>query len=167
MEHVNRREFAGLATLLMGAIAGMGGQTAEAQAGDTSLAASQAGGSAAPHPLKELTSGVFKPQPGKGMQGGHESHAVPLRHAARPATSASRCTNPSSSRAPRMKPSAPTSTARSGWFSAAPPPSSSTAPSTPWKPATSASAAPATSTGSPTRATTDLAYFVVTVGPPE
>jgi quercetin dioxygenase-like cupin family protein len=25
-------------------------------------------------PLKEITSGVFKPQPGKGMVGGHESH---------------------------------------------------------------------------------------------
>jgi quercetin dioxygenase-like cupin family protein len=29
---------------------------------------------AAPRPMKELASGVFPPQPGRGMQGGHESH---------------------------------------------------------------------------------------------
>lgn len=60
METVNRREFAGFAALLMGALAGLGSE-AEAQAGS-------------PHPMKDLTSGVFKPQPGKGMVNGHESH---------------------------------------------------------------------------------------------
>ncbi|MDP9039270.1 MAG: cupin domain-containing protein [Acidobacteriota bacterium] len=74
MDTVNRREFAGLATLLVGAIAGLGTDTADAQAG-TPQGGSQ---SATPAPAaagpKELTSGVFKPQPGKGMQNGHESH---------------------------------------------------------------------------------------------
>ena len=63
MESVNRREFAGLAAMLAGAMAGFGGK-----------AEGQATGSAAAHPMKDLTSGVFKPQPGKGMQGGHEGH---------------------------------------------------------------------------------------------
>lgn len=72
-EQVSRREFAGVAALLMGAMAGLGEGTAaaEAQAGG---AASGAGAAAGARPVKELASGVFKPQPGKGMVGGHESH---------------------------------------------------------------------------------------------
>lgn len=52
---------------LMGALASA---SAEGQAGVV------AGGptDTAPRPMKELTSGVFKPQAGKGMVGGHESH---------------------------------------------------------------------------------------------
>ncbi|GAC1422902.1 MAG: hypothetical protein NVSMB62_19020 [Acidobacteriaceae bacterium] len=72
MEQVNRREFAGLATLLMGAMAGMADPVAQAQARGTAPSSTVA---ATLHPLKELTSGVFKPLPGKGMVGGHESHA--------------------------------------------------------------------------------------------
>jgi len=58
------------------AVAGGLGAKAEGQA---SAAAAQAGtpaaaGGAAPRALKELSSGVFKPQAGKGMVGGHESH---------------------------------------------------------------------------------------------
>jgi quercetin dioxygenase-like cupin family protein len=67
MDGLNRREFAGLVPALL-AIAGMLPRDAEAQA------AGGTAGAAAPKPMKELTSGVFKPQPGKGMQGGHESH---------------------------------------------------------------------------------------------
>jgi quercetin dioxygenase-like cupin family protein len=37
-------------------------------------AASAMGAAAAPRQLPALSSGVFKPQPGKGMVGGHESH---------------------------------------------------------------------------------------------
>jgi mannose-6-phosphate isomerase-like protein (cupin superfamily) len=51
-------------TLLLGAAAGIG--NAEAQ-GTTAAGSGSS--------LKELTSGVFKPQPGRGMQNGHESHA--------------------------------------------------------------------------------------------
>jgi mannose-6-phosphate isomerase-like protein (cupin superfamily) len=51
-------------TLLLGAAAGIG--SAEAQGS----AAAGSGSS-----VKELKSGVFKPQPGRGMQKGHESHS--------------------------------------------------------------------------------------------
>ena len=64
MESLNRRDFASMVPALL-ALAGMLPREAEGQA--TAPAA-------APRPLKELTSGVFKPQPGRGMQGGHESH---------------------------------------------------------------------------------------------
>lgn len=64
MESQNRREFGGL--LLMGAMTGLGSASAETQAPAAGAAATAA------RPLKELTSGVFKPQPGKGMVGGHE-----------------------------------------------------------------------------------------------
>jgi mannose-6-phosphate isomerase-like protein (cupin superfamily) len=70
MEDVNRRDFAGILAALLGAAALTTG--AEGQA--TAPAGAQAAASAAPRPMKELMSGVFKPQPGKGMVGGHESH---------------------------------------------------------------------------------------------
>jgi mannose-6-phosphate isomerase-like protein (cupin superfamily) len=75
-EQVNRREFAGLAALLMGAMAGLAGEpAAEAQSSaGTGAGAGSGASTAAPRPMKELTSGVFKPQPGKGMVNGHESH---------------------------------------------------------------------------------------------
>ena len=59
-ERVNRRDFAGMLSALLAV-----GGSAKSQAGAPAAAA---------HPLKELSSGVFKPQPGKGMVGGHESH---------------------------------------------------------------------------------------------
>ena len=69
MDTLNRREFAGLVPALL-AIAGTLTGSAEGQvAGQAGPAAG-----AAPRPMKELTSGVFKPQAGRGMQGGHESH---------------------------------------------------------------------------------------------
>jgi mannose-6-phosphate isomerase-like protein (cupin superfamily) len=64
---MDRREFASIVPALL-AIGSVFAETAEGQA----AAAAAAG--AAPRPLKELTSGVFKPLPGKGMVGGHESH---------------------------------------------------------------------------------------------
>jgi quercetin dioxygenase-like cupin family protein len=68
MDGMNRREFAGMVPALLG-VTGLLTGKAEAQAAAAPMASP-----APPHPLKELTSGVFKPQPGKGMQGGHESH---------------------------------------------------------------------------------------------
>jgi quercetin dioxygenase-like cupin family protein len=68
MENVSRREFAGLVPALL-ALAGMMPVQAEGQAASAAPA-----GAAGPRPMKELASGVFKPQPGKGMVGGHESH---------------------------------------------------------------------------------------------
>jgi mannose-6-phosphate isomerase-like protein (cupin superfamily) len=70
MDTLNRREFAGLVPALL-AIAGTLTGSAEGQV------AGQAGppaGGGAPRALPELSSGVFKPQPGRGMVGGHESH---------------------------------------------------------------------------------------------
>ena len=64
MDDLNRRDFAGMLAALLGAVAA--GTSAEGQTG--------ASAGAAPQALKTLTSGVFKPLPGKGMQGGHESH---------------------------------------------------------------------------------------------
>jgi quercetin dioxygenase-like cupin family protein len=61
MESVNRRDFAGLVAALLVAGAKAEGQAAPATG-------------AVPRAMKELASGVFKPQPGKGMVGGHESH---------------------------------------------------------------------------------------------
>lgn len=66
---LNRREFAGLVPALL-TIAGALTGTAESQ----TAAAAAAGAAAGPRPMKELASGVFKPIPGKGMVGGHESH---------------------------------------------------------------------------------------------
>jgi quercetin dioxygenase-like cupin family protein len=64
MEEVNRRDFAGMLAALLGTVA-LATKTAEGQA---------AAGAAPEHAMKTLSSGVFKPQPGKGMVGGHESH---------------------------------------------------------------------------------------------
>ena len=82
MEDVSRRGFAELLAGVIGAamVAGSAeGQAASApgaaagQGGAQGAVTSGAGG-AAPRTMKELTSGVFKPQPGRGMVGGHESH---------------------------------------------------------------------------------------------
>jgi quercetin dioxygenase-like cupin family protein len=83
MDGLNRRDFAGL---LMGAAAVMAAN-AEGQAPSSGAAAAdkaagvteQAAGAPAQtasgaRGMKTLTSGVFKPQAGKGMVGGHESH---------------------------------------------------------------------------------------------
>jgi hypothetical protein len=71
MESLSRRDFAGMVPALL-AIAGMLPGTAEGQS--TAATGTAPAGTAGPRPLKEISSGVFKPQPGKGMQGGHESH---------------------------------------------------------------------------------------------
>jgi quercetin dioxygenase-like cupin family protein len=73
---MDRREFASIVPALL-AIAGALPAEAEAQAGAAGAAqqgAGTAGAGAGPRALKDLASGVFKPQPGRGMQGGHESH---------------------------------------------------------------------------------------------
>jgi quercetin dioxygenase-like cupin family protein len=74
-DSMNRRDFAGkLAGLL--AIAGTLTAKAEGQAagqGNGTAAAGAAGGRPAGG-MKELASGVYKPIAGRGMQGGHESH---------------------------------------------------------------------------------------------
>jgi mannose-6-phosphate isomerase-like protein (cupin superfamily) len=67
---MDRRDFAGMLAALLGTAA-LASTNAEGQT--AAPAGGQAAG-AAPRAMKELTSGVFKPQPGKGMQGGHESH---------------------------------------------------------------------------------------------
>jgi quercetin dioxygenase-like cupin family protein len=73
MDDLNRRDFAGMLAAVLGAA--LASTKAEGQAGSAAPAGAQAGaGAAAPRPLKDLTSGVFKPQAGRGMQGGHESH---------------------------------------------------------------------------------------------
>src|ERR1035437_6000257 len=67
---MDRRDFVGLVPALL-AIAGTLTGSAEGQV------AGQAGppaGGGAPRALPELSSGVFKPQSGRGMVGGHESH---------------------------------------------------------------------------------------------
>jgi quercetin dioxygenase-like cupin family protein len=68
---MDRREFASIVPALL-AIAGALPATAEAQSATPAPPATPAGPS--PRQPKELTSGVFKPQAGKGMVGGHESH---------------------------------------------------------------------------------------------
>jgi len=72
---MDRREFASIVPALL-AIAGA--LPAAAQAGAAGGAAQGAGAAAGAgaglRSLKDLTSGVFKPQAGRGMQGGHESH---------------------------------------------------------------------------------------------
>jgi quercetin dioxygenase-like cupin family protein len=65
-DELNRRDFAGMLAGVLGAVGVMGG----AAEGQTAPAA----GAAPARALKELSSGVFKPQAGKGMVGGHESH---------------------------------------------------------------------------------------------
>jgi mannose-6-phosphate isomerase-like protein (cupin superfamily) len=69
---MDRRDFAGMLPALLGAVGVLAGQ-AEAQGAAPATGANTVG--AAPHELKEISSGVFKPLPGKGMQGGHESHS--------------------------------------------------------------------------------------------
>jgi mannose-6-phosphate isomerase-like protein (cupin superfamily) len=71
-DEMNRRDFAGLLAGLL-AVAGTFAGKAEGQAagqgnGTPAAGARPAGG------MKELTSGVYKPIAGRGMQGGHESH---------------------------------------------------------------------------------------------
>jgi mannose-6-phosphate isomerase-like protein (cupin superfamily) len=68
---MNRRDFAGM---LAGLLAIAGTYTGKAE-GQTAVPAA---GQATARPagaMKELTSGVFKPIAGRGMQGGHESHS--------------------------------------------------------------------------------------------
>jgi mannose-6-phosphate isomerase-like protein (cupin superfamily) len=82
MEDVSRRGFAEMLAGVIGAAMVAG--SAEAQSGAASGGAMQGGGTGAVgsgagsgsgrRPMAELTSGVFKPQPGRGMVGGHESH---------------------------------------------------------------------------------------------
>jgi mannose-6-phosphate isomerase-like protein (cupin superfamily) len=67
---MDRREFASMVPALLAVGALLEGK-AEGQA--TAQTAAPAAQKPA-QPLKELASGVFKPQPGKGMVGGHESH---------------------------------------------------------------------------------------------
>ncbi|HEY4380273.1 MAG TPA: cupin domain-containing protein [Acidobacteriaceae bacterium] len=74
MDQVNRRDFAGMAALLVGAMAGLASEQAEGQTAATPSGQVASGAATAPRQIKALTSGVFKPQPGKGMVGGHESH---------------------------------------------------------------------------------------------
>ncbi len=68
---LNRRDFAGMLSALV-AIGGLLRRQAEGQAATQPGTVGAA--AAAPRPMKELASGVFPPQPGRGMQGGHESH---------------------------------------------------------------------------------------------
>jgi quercetin dioxygenase-like cupin family protein len=71
---MDRREFASIVPALL-AIAGALPGAAEAQAGAAGSPPATAGaGAGAGRQPKELASGVFKPQAGRGMQGGHESH---------------------------------------------------------------------------------------------
>jgi quercetin dioxygenase-like cupin family protein len=71
MDDLNRRDFAGMLAALLGTVT-LASTNAEGQA--AAPAGAQAAAGAAPRAMKELTSGVFKPQQGNGMQGGHESH---------------------------------------------------------------------------------------------
>jgi mannose-6-phosphate isomerase-like protein (cupin superfamily) len=64
-DELNRRDFAAMLAAMLGSVAVLA-EKAEAQG-----AAPAAAGAA---PMRELSSGVFKPLPGKGMVGGHESH---------------------------------------------------------------------------------------------
>jgi quercetin dioxygenase-like cupin family protein len=68
MDDLNRRDFAGMLAAVLGALVSTGAE------GQTGVAAGGQAAGGGPRAMKELTSGVFKPQPGKGMQGGHESH---------------------------------------------------------------------------------------------
>ncbi len=81
MDEMNRRDFAAMFSALLAA-GGLLTEKAEAQAvgavagqvGGPSSAATASGERPA-RPLQQLTSGVYRPQPGRGMQGGHESHS--------------------------------------------------------------------------------------------
>jgi mannose-6-phosphate isomerase-like protein (cupin superfamily) len=65
MDEMSRRDFAGMVAALLGTAA-MACAQAEGQAMAPAAGAVPA--------LTALSSGVFKPLPGKGMVGGHESH---------------------------------------------------------------------------------------------
>jgi quercetin dioxygenase-like cupin family protein len=69
MEELNRRDFAGMVAALLGTAA-LAATRAEGQA----IAPAGPAAGAAPRQAPALSSGVFKPQPGRGMVGGHESH---------------------------------------------------------------------------------------------
>jgi quercetin dioxygenase-like cupin family protein len=80
---MNRRDFAGMLAGLL-AIAGTFAGKAEGQAAGMAAGAGQSAGAGAgpaaagarpTGAMRELTSGVFKPIAGRGMQGGHESHS--------------------------------------------------------------------------------------------
>jgi len=75
---MNRRDFAGMLAGLLaiaGTFAGKAeGQAAGATAGQGNGTAAGAAGARPAGGMKELTSGVYKPIAGRGMQGGHESH---------------------------------------------------------------------------------------------
>jgi mannose-6-phosphate isomerase-like protein (cupin superfamily) len=75
---MNRRDFAGLMAgllAIMGTLTGKAeGQAAGAAAGQGNAPAGAAAGARPAGAMKELTSGVYKPIAGRGMQGGHESH---------------------------------------------------------------------------------------------
>jgi len=80
MDEMNRRDFAGMLPALL-AIASTFAVKAEGQAagpaaaqGAPPAAAGAVAGARPAGAMRELTSGVFKPQAGRGMQGGHESH---------------------------------------------------------------------------------------------
>ena len=76
---MNRRDFAGLLAGLLAVAGGFSakaeGQTAGTAAGAAAGAAQGAAGARSAGAMRELVSGVFKPQAGRGMQGGHESHS--------------------------------------------------------------------------------------------
>ena len=73
---MNRRDFAGMLAGLL-AIAGTFAGQAEGQAAGAGAGpgAAPAAGARPAGTMRELTSGVFKPIAGRGMQGGHESHS--------------------------------------------------------------------------------------------
>ena len=78
---MNRRDFAGMLAGVL-AIAGAFAEKAEGQAASPAAAGqgnAAAGAAAGVRPagggMKELASGVYKPIAGRGMQGGHESHS--------------------------------------------------------------------------------------------
>jgi quercetin dioxygenase-like cupin family protein len=64
---LNRRDFTGLLPAMLAAV-GVVASKAEAQNAATPPGATPT------HDLKPLSSGVFKPKPSGGMKGGHESH---------------------------------------------------------------------------------------------
>ena len=74
---MDRRDFAGLLPALLAGLLATKAEGQAAQAvgqGDRPASAAASAGSAPQHELKSLASGVFRPQAGRGMQGGHESH---------------------------------------------------------------------------------------------
>jgi mannose-6-phosphate isomerase-like protein (cupin superfamily) len=72
MEDVGRRGFAEMLAGVIGAAMVAGSAEAQMTTQPAQGAAPAAG--SGPRPMAELASGVFKPQAGRGMVGGHESH---------------------------------------------------------------------------------------------